>query len=63
MTTIEAFNHLISQPGWHKITGTNASTARSLKANHKIGLVSNDKMRELLIKAGYKNKPEVWKVK
>lgn len=55
MTTKEAFGQLISKRGWYKELGINAGTANSWANYYRKGsYLSNEKMEEILKKAGYK---------
>lgn len=60
MTTKQAFKHLISKKGWHKPLGISDTVATSLKYNLTKKLVKEDKMTEILKKAGYKCIPAKW---
>lgn len=61
MTTKEAFEKLIFARGCYKKLGIEQKTVGALRNNFKKGKVSLDRMEELLLKAGYIKKPEVWK--
>jgi endonuclease IV len=63
MTTKKAFKHLTSQKVWYKLCDINYGTARSLKRHFNNGKISEEKMCELLKKAGYKNIPAIWSCK
>lgn len=57
MTTKEAFTQLISKRGWYKDLGIKEGTANSMVAYFKgtrAGRISEEKIEEVLQKAGYK---------
>jgi len=58
MTTKEAFAQLVSERGWHKNLGISDSAAWSVKNHFKSGVITIDKMEELLEKAGFRVKQE-----
>lgn len=58
MTTKEAFEQLIARRAWHKDLDITDSSAWSIKNNFKKGLVTIDKMEEVLMKAGFTVKQE-----
>lgn len=49
----EAFKHLISQHGWHKISGIDIATARSHKKHFKDGSIHERTIVWLLYRAKY----------
>jgi hypothetical protein len=51
MTTKEAFAQLLAERGWHKDLGITDSAAWSVKNHFKSGVITIDKMEELLEKA------------
>lgn len=53
MTTREAFEQLIARRAWYKDLDITVSSAWSIKNNFKKGLVTIDKMEEVLMKAGF----------
>lgn len=57
MTTREAFLKLIQTRGIHHKLGISSGLVRKYRVQNP----SIEKMEELLIKAGWKKKPEVWK--
>ena len=57
----EAFRRMISQRSIHKKLGVESSTVRNLRVNLKKGAVSEEKMKELLLKAGWQvSTEETW---
>ncbi len=62
MTIREAFKDLVSQRGWYVKLGIPEGTASATKKNFLDGkVVTEDKMKEILLKAGYKIKQiELW---
>jgi len=54
MTTIEAFENLISKKGWYSTLGIPDNTARSYSKRYKDGKLPIEKIEEILGKAGYK---------
>lgn len=64
MTTKEAFEQLISKRAWYKGFDITPNTASSLKHNHRKGLVTIEKMEEILLKTGHVVAVEKqWKLK
>jgi hypothetical protein len=60
MKTIEAFLGMINQRGIHNVLNMNSASVRTLRRRTNIGKhTSQDKMIELLKKAGYKIKSEM----
>lgn len=54
MTTKEAFAQLIHKRGWYNDCGIAYTTANNLAKRFKDGNLSQEKMDEVLIKAGFK---------
>lgn len=62
MTTKEAFKLLLTDKEWWIRIGLNQNTAYSINKRAKEGKhISLEKMEEILIKAGWKKKPESWR--
>jgi len=62
MTIREAFSDLISRRGWYIDLGIPEGTANVTKKKFRDGqVITEDKMKEILIKAGYRIKQvELW---